>query len=58
MENIKKVLFILLFICALYLTSYLFCELNKKDWYTFPTLFMSLVLNAVSFYLVGNKFIK
>ena len=54
----KKVLLVLFFVVALYVTSFLFSELSPKDWYGFPTLFTSLLVNAVSFYLVGKEFVK
>ncbi len=54
----KKVLLVLFFVVALYVTSFLFSELSLDDWCTFPTLFVSMCLNGVSAYLVGEEFLK
>ena len=54
----KKVLLVLFFVVALYATSFLFFELSPKDWYAFPTLFISMCLTAFSVALVIKEFSK
>ena len=54
----KKVLLVLSMVASLYLTSFLFSELSMIDWYTFPTVMISILINFITIHITSIEFKK